>query len=91
MNKKIGQLFFKQFQILLFLLNHYNIYKNNFDYNYLSSLYLYENKSNIKVMIDLIIKLIETNNYNIGKGNGNNILFNIKFIKKKYNIKFIKI
>ena len=55
--------------------NLYNIYQNNFDYNYLSSLYLFEKKNNIKEMIDLIIKLIETNNYKIRKGNGNNIHF----------------
>ena len=69
--------------------NLYNIYQNNFDYNYLSSLYLFEKKNNIKEMIDLIIKLIETNNYKIRKGNGNNIHFIlISNLSKNKNIIF---
>ena len=64
--------------------NSYNIFQNNFDYNYLSSLYLFENKNNIIEMVDIIINLIETNNYKIRKGIGNTI--HLILISKNDNI-----
>ena len=74
-------------------LSQINVYENNFEFQYLKSFQLFQQINSIKDIIDLIIKLIEENNYKIEEKENNInliILSNISnvpfYLFKKKNI-----
>ncbi len=52
-------------------LSQINVFENNFEFQYLKSFQLFQQINSIKDIIDLIIKLIEENNYKIEEKENN--------------------
>ena len=80
------------FLLTLYKIPYYN-YQNNYDYYYLST--LFQNKNNIKEIIDLILDLIKKRKYKIEEGENINLILilndneniKLKLFKNDKNIK----